>query len=220
ADGYYGDMDGTWTDVSVNDTSASDARTRNVPGDGKFDQSSFPAPLKLMVGRVDLANMPGRLTYGGPATFPSEQELLRTYLNKDHNFRTKQWNIPRRGVVGDYIGIRSGEAFAASGWHSFAPMFGPNNVASLPTPGTWISTLSATPYLWAYACGGGTYSSIGGIGNGAAYNTGITTEMMANDPKAVFTLLFGSWFGRSEERRVGKECGCRGAMSYVARTGE
>jgi len=54
------------------------------------NQSTFPAPLKLMVGRVDLANMPGRLTYGGPASFPSELELLRNYLNKDHKFRAKQ----------------------------------------------------------------------------------------------------------------------------------
>src|SRR5437868_11101764 len=187
-DGYYADMDGTWTDSSVNDTSASDARTRNVPGDGKFDPSTFPAPLKLMVGRVDLANMPGRLVWAGPATFPSEQELLRRYLNKDHNFRNKQFTVPRRAVVGDYIGMRGGEAFAASGWRSFAPMFGANNVASLPTPGTWISTLSTTPYLWAYGCGGGTYSSIGGIGNAAAYNTGTTIEMMQNDPKIAFAL--------------------------------
>src|SRR5947208_12604142 len=43
-DGFYGDMDGTWTDNAVNDSSASEARTRNVPGDGKFDQSTFPAP--------------------------------------------------------------------------------------------------------------------------------------------------------------------------------
>ena len=57
-DGYYGDMDGTWTDNSVNDTSADDPRNHNIPGDGKFDQSTFPAPLRLMVGRVDLADIP------------------------------------------------------------------------------------------------------------------------------------------------------------------
>src|SRR6185437_14470880 len=82
-DGYYADMVGTWTDTTVNDTTAEDPRNHNVPGDGKFDQSTFPAPLKLAVGRVDLANMPGRLSAGGPATFPSELELLRNYLNKD-----------------------------------------------------------------------------------------------------------------------------------------
>ena len=57
-DGYYGDMDGLWTDSTVNDSRAVEARNRNVPGDGKFDQSTFPAPLRLMVGRVDLSNMP------------------------------------------------------------------------------------------------------------------------------------------------------------------
>ncbi|HET7624330.1 MAG TPA: fibronectin type III domain-containing protein, partial [Verrucomicrobiae bacterium] len=85
-DGYYADMNGVWTDNSVRDTQAVDPRNRNIPGDGKFDQSTFPAPLTLMLGRVDLANMPGRMSPGGPATFPDELELLRNYLNKDHNF--------------------------------------------------------------------------------------------------------------------------------------
>src|SRR5581483_9905177 len=39
-DGFYADMDGTWTDATVNDTRATDPRNRNVPGDGKFDQSA------------------------------------------------------------------------------------------------------------------------------------------------------------------------------------
>src|SRR5882724_4269736 len=108
-DGYYGDMDGIWTDTSVNDTAASEPRNRNVPGDGKFDQSTFPAPLKLMVGRVDLANLPGRLSWGGDPTFPSELKLLRRYLNKDHKYRTRQFDLPRRAIVGDYFGTRNGE---------------------------------------------------------------------------------------------------------------
>jgi hypothetical protein len=97
-DGFYGDMEGHWTDKSVNVTIASDPRNRNVPGDGKFDQSVFPASLKLMIGRVDLANMPGR-TSRRPTTFPNELELLRNYLVKDHKFRTAQLDVPetRRG---------------------------------------------------------------------------------------------------------------------------
>src|SRR5205814_7098667 len=160
---------GAWTDNTVNDSSASEARTRNVPGDGKFDQSTFPAPLKLMVGRVDLANLPGRLTWGGPPTFPSELELLRNYLNKDHKFRTKQFDLPRRAYVGDYFGTRNGEAFAASGWRNFAPFFGPSNITDLPTKGTWIQTLSKNPSLFAYGCGAGSFTSIGGLGNSDSY---------------------------------------------------
>ena len=192
-DGFYGDMDGTWTDASVNDSSAADQRNRNVPGDGKFDQSTFPAPLKLMVGRVDLANMPGRLTYAGPATFPSELELLRNYLNKDHTFRHRQIDVPRRGLVGDYFGYRDGEAFAASGWRNLSTFFGANNVFSPPETGTWISTLSSNACLWAYGCGPGSFTSIGGLGNSDSYHDGVTTELVKNDVKAVFTLLFGSW---------------------------
>src|SRR5256885_387416 len=76
---------------------------RNVRGDGKFHQSSFPADVKLMVGRVDLANMPGRLVCAGPATFPSAQELLRRYLNKDHNVRNKQFTGPRLPLVVNFF---------------------------------------------------------------------------------------------------------------------
>jgi hypothetical protein len=194
-DGYYGDMEGVWTDRTVNQTRAADARNRNVPGDGKFDQSLFPAPIKLMVGRVDLANMPGRAAEGGAPTFPNELSLLRNYLNKDHRFRTKQFDLPRRAMVGDYFGIRDGEAFAASGWRNFAPFFGSTNITSLPKEGTWIPTLTATPCLWAYGCGNGTFNSIGGLGNGNSYHDGTTTQFVQGDLKAVFTLCFGSWLG-------------------------
>jgi len=194
-DGFYGDMDGEWTDNTVNDTTASDARNRNTPGDGKYDQSSFPAPLKLMVGRVDLANMPGRLCYGGSPTFPGELDLLRNYLNKDHNFRQKQFDLPRRGIVGDYFGARDGEAFAASGWRNLSTFFDAENVATLPEQGTWIPTLSSNSYLWAYGCGPGSFTSIGGLGNTDTYHDGVTTELFKADIKAAFTMLYGSWLG-------------------------
>ena len=194
-DGYYADMDGTWTDNSVTDTTAEDARNHNVPGDGKFDQSKFPAPLKLMLGRVDLANMPGRLRAGGPATFPSELELLRNYLNKDHNFRNKITSAPERAIVGDYFGERDGEAFAASGWRNFAPFVGAAQITTVAQEGTWLPTLHTNAYLFAYGCGSGSYTSIGGIGNVGRYSDGVTTELVQDDPKAVFTLLYGSWLG-------------------------
>src|SRR5437870_2373662 len=71
ADVFYGDMDGDWTDSD---------------GDGVFDQNTIPTDVELEVGRVDFADLPGRLTWNGPATFPGELELLRQYLNKDHSF--------------------------------------------------------------------------------------------------------------------------------------
>src|SRR5437762_840004 len=56
ADTYYADMDGAWTDSTVNDTSAERADNYNTPGDGRFDQSEIPSDLELAVGRVDLSN--------------------------------------------------------------------------------------------------------------------------------------------------------------------
>src|SRR5207244_10911786 len=108
-------MDGNWTDNSINfrqsaNTDPADAaRLSNVPGDGKFDQTTIPSSVELQVGRVDLANMPGRLSWGGAPTFPSEQELLRQYLNKDHKFRHRLMKVRRRGVGADYFGTRHRE---------------------------------------------------------------------------------------------------------------
>jgi hypothetical protein len=153
ADAYYGDMTGKWTDTTVNYTQTLNtdrvdaARLSNYPGDGKFDQSTIPGAVVLEVGRVDLANMPGRATAGGPATFASEEELLRQYLNKDHNFRHGRINVQRRAIVGDYFGIRGGEAFSASGYRSFAPLVGAEKVANFnlvadKTAQRWIPTLA------------------------------------------------------------------------------
>ncbi len=206
ADVYYGDMDGTWTDSSVNyiqtaNTDPADAaRLTNVPGDGKFDQTTLPSAVELQVGRVDLANMPGRTTWGGPATFPNETELLRNYLNKDHDFRHRIMNVPQRAVVDDKFGIRDGEAFAASGYRSFAPIVGSANITNLNLQtngalGVWIPDLAAHSYLLSYANGPGSYKTIGGLGNVGQYNDTNTVELVSNDVHAVFHMLFGSWLG-------------------------
>jgi hypothetical protein len=196
ADVYYGVMNGTWTDVSVNDTNADDPRNWNVPGDGKFDQSFIPGYVNLMVGRVDLANLPGEAQWNSPPAFPSELDLLRQYLDKDHNFRTAALNMPRRGLIGDYFGDYGGYAFAASGWRNFAPFFGSENITNLPDEGTWLNTIAANAYLWTYACGPGlAYNAMNGVGNTGPYYEMETTDLVPANPQAVFTMIFGSWFG-------------------------
>jgi hypothetical protein len=206
ADAYYGDMDGAWTDEwvnyiqTINTDPADAARMSNVPGDGKFDQTTIPSAIELEVGRVDLSNMPGRTTWGGPATFPSEIELLRKYLNKDHNFRHRISNAPRRAVLGDYFGTRGGEAFAASGFRSFAPLVGAINIRNLnlesnDQKGVWIPEVSQHEYLLTYGCGAGSYNGISGLGTTGLYNEGSTVEMVNNNVRGVFNLLFGSWLG-------------------------
>lgn len=208
ADVYYGDMDGQWTDSTVNwkQTENSDpadaARLSNVPGDGKFDQSTVPGVVKLNVGRVDLANMPGYLQYQSQPSFPTEDVLLRQYLNKDHNFRHGLMNVRRRAIIGDYSGDKEGIAPAASGFRSFAPIVG-NGAASLTNlnllyndaPGQWLPTLASNDYLFALGVGAGSYTTVSGIGVRPPYGEATTADLVSNDVRAVFVMLFGSWCG-------------------------
>lgn len=204
ADVYYGDVDGTWTDTTVNYTQTINAdpvdgaRVSNVPGDGKFDPSDIPSYVELQVGRVDLANLPGRLN--GVATLASELDLLRKYLDKDHAFRNRATHPPRQALLGDYFGVRGGEAFAASGFRSFAPLVGAANIRNLNTElndqkGVWISQAAQNDYLLVYGCGPGSYDSISGLGNSGYYSNGTTYDMVTNNVHGVFNLIFGSWLG-------------------------
>lgn len=182
-DAHYGDIDGTWTDTSVNNTSASDARNDNVPGDGKFDHSSFPSAIEMQVGRVDMANM------GGVPTGQTETGLLRQYLVRNHRFRCGEGpyvSVQLRGLFDDNFGYFYGEAFSSSSWRAAMGFFGRDlgQVDALD----WFGTLGTTPVLFAYGCGGGSYTSASGVGTS-------TLGFGRLDSKAVFTELFGSYFG-------------------------
>lgn len=175
ADLFYGDVDGIWTDDANYDSTVA-GRQHNVAGDGKYDQTSSPSPVDLEVGRVDLANMPAF----APKT---ELDLLRQYLDKDHNFRQKAITAQARGLIDDNFGYFGGEAFASSGWRNFSAFFGPANVSALD----FFTTLATQSYLWAYGCGGGNFTGAGGVGS--------TSNFVTTDTKTVFTMLFGSYFG-------------------------
>jgi hypothetical protein len=161
ADSYYGEMDGVWTDEVVNTTVAVRSENHNIPGDGKFDQGTIPNDLKLAVGRVDFANMTG---FSNKVPSRSEVDLLRQYLNKDHKFRHGRLNLPRRGLVCDNFGNFGGEAFAANGWRSFAPMFG-GGTTFKAQPWRFFSTLNIDGYLWSYGAGFSDYIFCDGIGS-------------------------------------------------------
>ena len=182
ADVYYADLDGVWTDTEVDNADAGRAANRNVPGDGKFDQIEVPSEVELEVGRIDLSGMPGV-----PAGV-SETDLLRQYLNRDHAFRHRAGayaNVARRGLIDDHFGYFGGEAFAASGWRNFTSFFGsaPGSVAAAD----WFGTLGTENYLWAYGCGAGSFTSADGVGSSGDFAT--------KKSLAVFTMLFGSYFG-------------------------
>lgn len=178
ADVYYGELDGPWTDTTVNTTTASRPQNRNVPGDGKFDQSSIPSDVDLAVGRVDFANM--------PAFAVGETALLQQYLDKDHDYRHRVFAVDQRAVIDDNFGWFSGEAFAGSGWRNFTALVGPANIVSADYF-TTLNTAGGNGYVWSYGCGGGSYTSAGGIGS--------TASFAQSQNRNVFTMLFGSYFG-------------------------
>jgi len=105
ADIYYGDMDGVWTDATVNHTAPQPLL--NVPNDGKWDQNEFPADaqgkvdLEVPIGRLDFAYMPafGSAPYvqqyfppGTPTPPPNravELALIKHYFSKARRYRSK-----------------------------------------------------------------------------------------------------------------------------------
>jgi len=175
ADCYYADVDGTWTDSFVTSTTVSPARTQNVPGDGKFDQSIVPSDLELQVGRVDFNDMPSFTL--------TEEQLLKNYLDKDHDYRKKIFSPIKQAVIDDNFLFFSGEAFAGSGYKNFSTLVGTPNVIAAD----YFTSMSTASYAWSYGCGGGTYTSAGGIG--------ATSNFASSNLQGVFTMLFGSYFG-------------------------
>lgn len=177
ADAYYADVDGTWTDIAVNNSSPTRAANKNVPGDGKFDQSIIPSAVELEVGRVDFR----RLTMG---TFgASTTDLLRRYLNKNHDWRTGAYTVEQKALVDDNFGYFSGEAFAANGFRNAYPLVGAANVSSAD----FFDDTHPQSYLMGYGTGPGTYTSAGGVGNSGNF---------ANDTvNIVFSNIFGSYHG-------------------------
>lgn len=175
ADAVYADVNGNYTDVSVNDTVASRPENRNVPGDGKYDQSTISTNVELMTGRIDFAKM--------PAFGTTEVAMMRRYLQRNHDFRNALIRVPLAGLIDDNFGAFSGEAFAASAWKSFPPLVGDTSVQSAD----FFTTLGSDAHLWSYGCGGGSYTSASGIGN--------TTNFVNDSVQSLFTALFGSYFG-------------------------
>jgi autotransporter-associated beta strand protein len=185
ADGYYGEMTGSWTDSTVNDTAASRSQNDNVPGDGKFDQSYFPSYVELIVGRVDMCGMTR-----APCASVTEATLLRRYLRKAHDFRYRQGayaTVPRQSLIRDGFGHISGESFAMAGW-AWAFTGAGASVDEAPA-GQWFSGSYAggKTYLIAYGNGGGTYESASALGD--------SSEFGLKASRALFTSLFGSYFG-------------------------
>jgi hypothetical protein len=186
ADLYYGDMDeASWTDVSVTNNSGARVENRNNPGDGKFDQTTIPTLIELQVGRIDLSNM--------SSFAESEQELLRRYFIKNHQYKHNQFNVVERCLIDNHLPVIINypspyfdEHFTGNAYRNMAPLISDTVCYNLD----YLTNLtSSNSYQWSFGFGAGSYTNASGVA---------TTDQMANpltDLKTVFTGLFGSFFG-------------------------
>ena len=183
ADVYYGSIDGTWTDTAVTTTGNKLPENKNVPGDGRFDQSEIPGKIWLQIGRVDFSNLPAF----APLT---ETDLLRRYLEKDHAYRDKAYTVKPGCVAEDALGsplalAPLGYSLGMAAVHTCTPMFGADGITLVR--GTWLKTLCDTGSQWAFAFAGSSRDHCGNIVS--------TRQLVKTDPKVVFAGLFGSFFG-------------------------
>jgi len=176
ADAFYGDVNGNWS----------------------ANPSYLPSDVELMVGRVDFFDMPG-LAANTP--WPSELDMLRNYLNKDHAWRHKLFTVPRQALMGNRVGDEDGLASAASGYRNFTPLVGPGTIVeanvqdNAPPYERWIALLTTGQFLWAYGCGGGGGSSMSQLGTHGLYNDVWSTDIIEGDGQAVFSMCYGSHLG-------------------------
>ena len=177
ADVYYADLDGEWTDFTVNRITGNSSRHHNVPSDGKFDQTRLPNEVELELGRVDLYDM--------PEFSSSEIELLRAYLNRNSNYRNGVLIGERRALVDNNF---SSLNLASTGWHNLVSFFGRDKVQTAD----YFTELKNGSYLWAYGCGAGSYTSCSGVGR--------TSDFATDSLNNIFSILAGSYFGDWDSR--------------------
>lgn len=175
-DAYYADTL-AWPDVSVNSSSASDPRNRNVPGDGKFDKST--SVRQIETGRVDMRNLP---QFG-----LSEAALIKRYLTKNHLFRTGKIHIEDRAMHDDQA---TGLNFGATAWRGYSTLCRNGNIpysqyATIGTGNFRVSCINHD-FLWSGSWGPGSYTSVG---------TNQSIHFKTDSLRTVFTAFLGSYSG-------------------------
>ena len=176
-------MNGVWTDV--NGPGMFGGVYANQVGDGKFDQDAFDGDLKpeLGVGRADLWGIQDPLNPNASA-LDQETGLLRRYLQKEHAYRTGQWNIRQRALV---------ELFApstASSQQSFAN-FGPLVGSDQIDVTHWTPLEPQPSYQYGYVEHDGLDDRM--------LSVITTTDLLLqnhNPIGMVFNIFTGSYFGR------------------------
>jgi hypothetical protein len=178
SDAYYADVNGNWTDSTVNNVSPGRDVNKNIPGDGKYDQSYLPSTVELQVGRVDFRHI-NAVAFGEA----DQIGLMRRYLDKDHKWRIGDFPVDNKALVDDNFGYFGGEAFGSSGYRNAYPLVGETNIVETD----FFAGTESQSYLLGYGCGGGNYNGAAGVGSSSNFAT--------DTVNIVFSNLFGSYFG-------------------------
>lgn len=117
ADCYYADIDGVFTDVETYNPGGIDPNAINLPNDLKWDQDFIPSELEMAFGRVDFADISDASN--------SEEDLLRNYLNRLHNYRTMASGFDMGNKTAFNFGYDNSND---ASYRSLIPISGINNV--------------------------------------------------------------------------------------------
>ncbi len=190
ADILYGDLDGLYTDTTVNSISRLEEprfdRHNNIPGDGKFDQNLLPpnaagqTGLEMAVGRIDFANLPAFK----PLT---EIDLLRRYLSKNHRWRHKSFVLPDRVLAGVFFPDRTSPDTYYQASQIASRLFGAQ-------PGRVVDGDPfdpSTPALWGIHSGWGLPYGI--RGPSGRYHEAADLAGLGTEPRFAFASFFGSY---------------------------
>jgi len=178
SDAYYAELNGIWTDATVDNAVPNRAANKNIPGDGKFDQSYLPSTVELQVGRVDFSKIDA-------AAFGAADHvgLMKRYLDKNHRWRIGDYTVENKALVDDNFGYFGGEAFGSNGFRNAYPLVGESNIVETD----FFEGTESQSYLLGYGCGGGNYNGASGVGSSSNFAT--------DSINVVFSNLFGSYFG-------------------------
>jgi hypothetical protein len=204
ADNYYGDIDGDWTDSKVTTPPAvTNPAARNVPGDGKFDPTSFDQlnlpgvppkfhGVEVAVGRIDFAHLPAL----APLT---EIDLLRRYFEKNHRYRHALLRFEPQVLVSGFFGnpFHQETQVLYDNALLLATRLFPPPISGLDDGNVFAR--KSNP-LWALTGG---YGAPDALHNNPDLNRGlgiqrVTTASFTNpdtEPGAGFYVLKGSYFG-------------------------
>ena len=172
ADVFYGDIDGEWTDQTVDNITSIYPRLHNCPGDGNFDQDYLPSDLELVVGRIDFSELP---------VFELDQyALLNRYLEKNIAYRTGQYTVKKRAVIKNVNPWQEG--LGQNGIRNFAPLVSADSIVY----GSYFDAFYDS-FLWSYGGSSGSMFNSNGLGSSKTYAD--------NNFQVIFTAFFGSYFG-------------------------